>query len=314
MDPLFRLAVAGMDASHRQTLSARLVGVSLVSWGTAGGGLAAGSGDAARKADWDPNESDAVAFLSPSDADVETISKLLLAGKHVLAVPHADLTLERLNQLESVAGRGRACLAFVNPERYSPSRRLIRQQLNAGKLGSVGLVRVHRWETSPDPVRSDSNRRTGDWQATWCDLDLTLWLVGGRPEVVYAAVRPSDGPWRYLQMHLGFPGGAMAIVDYSNQLPDGDSYGSLSVIGSAGAAYSDDHANMQLLYQGGQARAIRTTEGLQHWSGLLQEFAGSARSQAGQVRGIADWRAVAAVSAAVRESIASRRAVQLEAD
>jgi predicted dehydrogenase len=313
MDPQFRLAVAGMDESHRHALAGRLVGVALGTWGIARGGLAAG-GEAATEADGNAEEWEAVACLSPLDGGVDAISKLLVAGKHVLAVPPAEWKPEQLNQLEAVASRGRACLVFVNPGRYLPSRRLIRQQLDAGKLGRVGLVRLHRWEASPELGRAAPGSLSEVWQAMWCDLDVTLWLVGARPEVVYAAGRPRDGPWRYLQIHLGFPGGAMAILDYSNQLPNGDPYGSLSVIGSAGAAYSDDHANMQLLYQGGSARAVRTTEGLHHWCGLLQDFANSARSQAGQVRGITEWRAVAAVSAAVRESIAAHRAVQLEAD
>jgi predicted dehydrogenase len=75
-----------------------------------------------------------------------------------------------------------------------------------------------------------------------------------------------------VQLHLGFPNGGMALIDHSWTLPPGDSYFSLSLIGSTGAAYADDHHNRQLLFQGGPPRAILTREGNTCRLGMLQEF------------------------------------------
>ena len=48
-----------------------------------------------------------------------------------------------------------------------------------------------------------------------------------------------------------FPEGGMALIDCSRALqPSCDPYFSLTVIGSTGAAYADDHHNTNLLYKG----------------------------------------------------------------
>ena len=62
----------------------------------------------------------------------------------------------------------------------------------------------------------------------------------------------------YLQVHLGFEGGGMALIDVAHSLPPGDGYRSLALIGSLGAAHADDHHNAQLLYGGGPAQAVLT--------------------------------------------------------
>ena len=171
----------------------------------------------------------------------------------------------------SLAGE-EACEIVVNPDRFLPSRQLIRQQLDAGKLGEVGLVRVHRWE----PQDSASGDETHGLPTSLVrDLDVVLWLIGQSPDAVYAveqADSKSDGSrGRFLQVHLGFPSGAMALLDFADRLPPGEGYQSLSVIGSAGTAYADDHQNMQLVFRGGRPQAVRADESGRRHSALVQE-------------------------------------------
>ena len=79
-------------------------------------------------------------------------------------------------------------------------------------------------------------------------LDLANWLFGTPPDRVYArAAEPG-----YLQVHLGFSGGGMALIDVSDDLPPGDGYRSVTVIGSDGAGYADDHRNRNLVFGGGR--------------------------------------------------------------
>src|SRR5262249_1046053 len=54
--------------------------------------------------------------------------------------------------------------------------------------------------------------------------------------------------------------------------PPGDDYFSLSLIGSSGAAYADDHHNAQLLYGGGHPAALRTGQGDAGLLGQLRAF------------------------------------------
>lgn len=204
-------------------------------------------------------------------------------------------------------------VVVVNPDRFLPSRQLIRQQLDAGKLGEVGLIRIHRWESVGQVFNLpglagqvenlphvEGNLPTG----LLCDLDLVLWLVGKLPDAIHA-VEQSDASGRFVQVHLGFPGGAMALIDFSNRLPVGDGYQSLSVIGSAGAAYADDHQNMQLVFRGGQAQAVRAEETGRRHSAAVQERIESLQAGQDVAASVAEWRNVLKVADDIQQSISS---------
>jgi predicted dehydrogenase len=177
-----------------------------------------------------------------------------------------------------------------------PSRQLIKRELDAGKLGELGLIRIHHWEAGGE---ADAAQELP--AALLQQMDLILWLMGKSPAVVYAVEhrdRAGSRQGRYLQIHLGFPGDAMALMVYSSLLPPGDPYRSVHVIGSAGSAYADDQQNMQLLYKGGQPRGV---------------IAGEKPAGGQDIEGITqDWKNVLTVAAAVQRSLDSRQAVSLE--
>jgi predicted dehydrogenase len=208
-------------------------------------------------------------------------------------------------------GRNGAQVAVVNPDRFLPSRQLIRQQLDAGRLGQPGLVRIHRWE-HPRSER-DASVPGADMAR---DADTALWLMGASPELVYALERGGEGEGasagRSTQVHLGFAGGGMALLDYTNQLPAGDGYRSLSLIGSTGAAYADDHQNAQLLYRGGRAQAVPAAEDSMQVVALVQDFVAALAEGRDLSPSVSGWRRALAVVAAARRSIQTRQAITLE--
>jgi hypothetical protein len=173
-------------------------------------------------------------------------------------------------------------IQLINPERYHPKHQLIRQQLDAGRLGEPGLLRLHRWEAAPLRLR---------------DLDLVHWYFGKAPNLVYATANPSC-----TQIHLGFPGGGMALLDYATRLPNGDTYYSMSLIGAHGAVYADDHVSMQLAYQGGSPRAIRSSDAIAQWTTMLQAFATGSESYS-------TWHDVLAVNDAIEQSLRTKQSV-----
>ena len=203
---------------------------------------------------------------------------------------------------------------IINPDRFLPSRQLIRQQVDSGKLGDVGLIRIHRWEPNVGHVSNvpglnghveNVPHDAGDLPAALLrDLDLTLWLAGKMPDAIHA-VEQSDSTGRTSQIHLGFPGGAMALIDYSNRLPAGDGYQSLSVIGSSGAAYSDDHQNMQLVFRGGQAQAVRADETGRRHAAAVQERINSLQAGHDVATCVAEWQNVVKVAESVRQAIST---------
>jgi predicted dehydrogenase len=216
-----------------------------------------------------------------------------------------------------------AQLAVVNRDRYLPSRRLIRQQLDTGKLGEPGLVRIHHWR----PAHSHGQHFPFGFQTLvdhevqfigWLmrQIDLVEWLMGTAPNLVYAVDREVCVAHTKFglsaQVHLGFPHGGMALVDYTDRLLQGDRYDSFSLIASAGAAYADDHQNMQLIHGGGQPHAVRTDEVPELLTLLLQEFVDTVHTSHDFSAGLAAWQHVWAVANAVRSSFLSRQAIVLK--
>lgn len=236
------------------------------------------------------------------DGDRGNVERLLAAKAHVLLLAEPCPARADLDALIDTARAAGAQLAVVNPDRYLPSRQLIRQHLPA-RLGEPGLIRLHRWEpaapaTTPSP---DGLLR---------DLDVALWLAGRRPDRVFALSPGGDG--RCVQVHLGFPGGCMALLDFDGRLPPGDDYRSLTVIAFAGAAYADDHQNTQLLYRGGRPLAVRAEEHAGQLAAIAQEFVDALRDGHDPTAGTGAWRDVFTVAAAVNHSIATKQAVTPE--
>jgi predicted dehydrogenase len=296
---MIRLALHGIEETIRPGLAARLRGCTL-----------SPQLDLDGLAERSPTR-DAVVIAGRPLPDLPALERLVRAGKHLLLAGEPWFSLAELEDLQRSAGQAGVRLALVNPERYLPSRLLIREQL-VGKLGDAGLIRLHAWEpVGPEPVAEPLGLPGPLVRA----LDVALWLNGNPPERVFALERRADsgpGAGRFLQVHLGFPGGGMTLLDFSNRLPPGDGYRSLSVIGSSGAAYADDHQNMQLAYRGGPPQALRTEEGIGSLATLIQEFVTALNDGRATGSAVADWRDVFLVIGAIRDSLASGSATPLE--
>ena len=201
-------------------------------------------------------------------------------------------------------------LVVANPDRMIPSRQLIFEETARGKLGIPGLIRVHRWEPAGRAGLTCANSLPAPLVR---DLDLTTWLKGVSPNLVFATGRTgSDGSGDVIQVHLGFEDGGMALIDFTNILPPGDGYQSLSVICSSGAVYADDHPNRQLVLGGGTACAEATDEGLLPICNLLQTFIDRVVTGDRPPTGVDWWRQAHAVAAAVRRSLQTGGAVMME--
>ena len=181
-----------------------------------------------------------------ADTRLDDATEAARHGKHVLLELPPAAGADAVAALdEQCAGKG-VGLMIGGTLRFLPSQQVLKQRLDSGQLGELGLLRAHRWHAGAGSG------------AGWHDLavpylDLANWLFGDRPERVYARAAGAD----YVQIHLGFRAGGMALIDVSAGLPPGDGYRSVSVIGSAGAGYADDHHNRALLFVGGGDPAAR---------------------------------------------------------
>ena len=237
------------------------------------------------------NVAESAAFITDNAASAVAA---VANGKDVLVMNPMQIASEVREVLQS---SGRALPGLI--ARFNPSIQQVKQSLDEGKLGDQGLLRIHRWE--------ETSTTSDDVLAT--ELDLALWLFARHPTEICGVQRTA-----YVQAHLGFPGGGMALVDVDSAIPAGNSYYSLSLIGSRGAAYADDHHNMNLVFGTQGTRAARVSQRDVALAGMIENFAQS-MIQGGRFS--PDWSDTAAaiqVAEQVRHSASHSRVVTGAAD
>jgi predicted dehydrogenase len=266
---------------------------------------------------------DAVVVRGPGPATA-ICTKAAAAGKQILIDGPLAESVSHAQELVAACGV-RVRLMVGGQLRFLPSVRAVKEAQDAGRLGAPGLVRIHRWQPAGEGAAPDKSPASADRLADVLlrmtpEIDLACWLFGRRPASIYAArsrSRETSGGLNsdefsyadYVQLHLGFPGGGMALIDHAT-LPPGAAYFSLSLIGSTGAAYSDDHHNMQVLYGGGQPAAIPTGQGDAALLAELQEFVSAVEAGREPLVTAADALAALQVAAAAAVSLAAREALR----
>jgi len=229
--------------------------------------------------------------IEADQATAESLAKAASSlGKPVLVGPCSLGVLDRTDTL----------IMPSHPWRFMPSIQSVKGSLDAGKLGQAGLLRIHRWLPLCEDIGSLAQRILPD-------TDLACWLFGSAPETVWSL--QSNANSDYIQFHLGFADDGMAMIDIAASLPIGGDYFSLTMIGGTGAAYADDHRNMNLLYNGGQPNAIRTSQGRADLVMQLQEFVDAIIEQRNPSVTPADTETAMGVVERVLESAVSRQLI-----
>jgi predicted dehydrogenase len=289
-DSPIRLAVvgSGSDVATWQDVSARLQG----------GCIAVLSDSMPVALKEHQNEFDAVVIQNPL-ADGEAARRAAEANKHVFISSPVAKNLSAAEAILEACNAAGICFGVAQTLRYKPSSQTILDRLSSGKLGDPGLLRVHRW-------RSPRNKPLAEW--LFPDIELAARLFGAKPTEVFALARQDvDAMPGYVQVHLGYPAGGMAIMDFSASLPAGEDYDSLSLIGSCGAAYADDHRNTHLLYGGGDPSTLISGEGNGHVWREIQTFVDAVRENKPSPVGDVQCRTTHQVIGAVAQSLEAGR-------
>lgn len=268
---------------------------------------------------------DAVVINSPNRFKNLYCQRSAESGKHILT--NAPLALSKESALEIINACQEAgvSLQVTQDLRFLPSLQTVKKSLVSGQIGDPGLLRIHSWKKAIkydgkktlESIRKVVKERLLLSEVTR-EIDVACWLFNNQPNVIYAVegktVPPECNGSAYIQLHLGFKGGGMALIDYSQTLPQGDDYYSLSMIGSTGAVYADDHRNMQLLYKGGNPSALKVGEGENYWILQLQEFINSIEENRSLLLKESDVLRVIEIAEAVAVSLETGEAVQMDAE
>ena len=211
--------------------------------------------------------------------------------RHVLVVNPFELAAETCQGLTDAARSFPA-----HPARFRPSVAQVKTALDAGKLGDAGLLRIHCW--NPEAESAESLAR---------EIDLALWMFGGLPSEIYGLERSG-----YIQAHLGFACGGMAIIDLDTVIHAGSEYYSLSMVGSTGAAYADDHPNFNLLMAKQGTKVLLTQQDDTALAAMIDRFATIVREGGEFAPNWSDTESALRVADHVRKSARDQNVVTAE--
>ena len=233
------------------------------------------------------------------------------ARKHVLVAPLFARDIADADRVIESCRQAGVCLMVGPRKRFLPAVAVIKNRLADGALGALGLVRIHRWETNYRTASAGATPSDVSLEMTVEEIDLARWLFDSSPTIIHAT-SGEIGEGRYLQVHLGFAAGGMALIDHAPALAGERGYFSLSAIGSTGAAYADDHHNTHLLFGDGDPTALITDQESESLRGLVEAFVlAVSEGRAPAITG-ADGRELLETSIAVQRSITCGQPVSRE--
>lgn len=171
------------------------------------------------------DEVEAVYIPLPNGLHAEWAIRALQAGKHVLCEKPLGITAEqvlRIREASEKAGRW-AMEAFMY--RFHPQIRWTLEQLAAGRIGDVRMVRssfVFDLKSRPDDIRLKGALGGGSLMDVGCyPLNLCRAIFGGPPQEI--AARVIVPPGHEVEMTVGavldFGNGRMGMIDSSFMLP-----------------------------------------------------------------------------------------------
>ena len=244
-----------------------------------------------------PNMVDAIVIHAQSGFLQDIVIMATQSKIPILAGPLLARNTEELNAMAMELEQ--EFLVPSCPWRFVPAIQSVKTSIDAGNLGESGLVRMHHWN-------SGSTDKSYDIPSTIIpDIDIAVWLFGEQPTKIVSLQSPAVD--EYIQIHLHFGNGGMAVIDETGALPDGGDYFSLTMIGGTGAAYADDHRNMNLVVDGVHPHAIRTGQGAINIARQLQDFVNIVNGNSLPSFTLQDVSKVLQISDAVLAAIASNK-------
>ena len=216
-----------------------------------------------------------VSICTPSGAHLEPALTAVEAGKHLIVEKPLEVTRERCARLLEAADRRGVAVAGIFPSRFLEVSRLIKDAVDAGRLGRVVLgdayVKWYRTQQYYDEGGWHGTRRLDGGGALMNQsihaIDLLQWFMGPAARVISATAT------------LGHHGievedTAAAVVQFAN--------GALGTIEGSTAAWPGFQKRVEVYGTAGSVASVQ--DRLEHWT-FAKEHDGVAviRSRHGQV-------------------------------
>ena len=198
------------------------------------------------------------------DFDKEINLKILkIINKLNKSILINSIISDEIKSLESIL-KNNTKLCIGSQWRFTPNILSVKSSINSGKLGDIGLIRLHNW------IKNKKDKSKSFDKLYFQLIDLILWLFPSNLKKLFM-MRSSISSNCY-QLHLVFDNEGMAILDNVQINNKKQSYFSLTVIGQNGATYADDHRNMNLFFNEKNLNAIKVNQGILDLSNQIEQF------------------------------------------
>jgi myo-inositol 2-dehydrogenase/D-chiro-inositol 1-dehydrogenase len=191
---------------------------------------------------------DAVLICSSTDTHAQMLTEAALAKKHIFCEKPIDLTLPKIDRALEAVKRAGVKLQVGFNRRFDSNAAYMRDQIAAGKVGQVHLVRIT--SRDPAPPSPEYVRVSGGMflDMTIHDFDMARFLANSEVTEVYAAganlVDPQIGAAGDVDtavITLRFATGALGVIDNSRKAIFGYDQ-RMEVFGSHGALEAGNKA------------------------------------------------------------------------
>jgi predicted dehydrogenase len=136
-----------------------------------------------------------------NDEKIDVIEYCESRGKHVMVDKPAVVSMDGLQRLKAVAGRGNIEIGMLLTERFHPAIHTLKKQIERGALGdivTVGMRKPHRLDAAARPEWFFSKKQSGGILIDLLvhDFDLLRWLTGKEIETVSGYIGKTIMPER----------------------------------------------------------------------------------------------------------------------
>lgn len=202
---------------------------------------------------------DVIAICSPTEFHIDQLIAAAEVGKAVLVEKPLSLDLEQVDRGIAAATEAGIPVQVGFNRRFDPSHRSVREQVAAGAVGEVQLVRITSRDPAPPPIGYVETSGGIFLDMTIHDFDMARYVTGSEVIEVYATggvmVDPAIGAAGDLDtvvVVMRHANGAITTIDNSRQAVYGYDQ-RVEVFGSAGVVASDN--------PGVTTTVLRTAEG-----------------------------------------------------
>lgn len=272
----------------------------------------------------------AVSVATPDHLHYEVTRALLEAGKHVLVEKPLTTSIAEAEALVRLSRKKSVTLSINFANRWNPRFVAVKEVLERGSIGQplFGYSRISNSRTVPLNMLRWSVKSGPEWFLLPHMVDVVCWLLGERPLEIYASAfsgelkRVGIDVWDGVQVMAKF---SKSVVTFETcwVLPERsrsvtDSW--LEITGTAGRVRAENtyqgvelEASEGLVYPGTVSLGQRNYYGhiTGHYFEAIQDFFGSiAQAHVPHVRAEDGW-AVTKIIAAIHESAAQKKPIQL---